>query len=78
LAFLGLGDPHAMSWGYLANNAQRFLRLAWWMSLFPGVAIVVSVLGLNLLSDAVTDAHQPLTANVRPARSRRWRLRRRL
>jgi peptide/nickel transport system permease protein len=78
VAFLGLGDPQAMSWGYLANNAQRFLRIAWWMSLFPGVAIVVSVLGLNLLSDAVTDAHQPLTANVRPARSRRWRLRRRL
>lgn len=76
LAFLGLGDPNAMSWGYLANNAQRFLRYAWWMSVFPGVAIVVSVLGLNLLSDAVTDAHQPLTANVRPGRRRRrWQRR---
>lgn len=76
VAFLGLGDPAAMSWGYLANNAQRFLRIAWWMSVFPGVAIVISVLGLNLLSDAVTDAHQPLTATVRPGRSRRWRRRR--
>ena len=71
LAFLGLGDPNAMSWGYLANNAQRFLRYAWWMSVFPGVAIVVSVLGLNLVSDAITDAHQPLVANVRPGRRRR-------
>ena len=77
LAFLGLGDPNAMSWGYLANNAQRFLRYAWWLSVFPGVAIVLSVLGLNLLSDAVTDAHQPLTATVRPGRSRRRRRRRR-
>lgn len=71
LAFIGLGDPNAMSWGYLANNAQRFLRYAWWMSVFPGVAIVVSVLGLNLLSDAITDARQPLTASVRPGRRRR-------
>ena len=73
VAFLGLGDPNAMSWGYLANNAQRFLRVAWWMSVFPGVAIVLSVLGLNLVSDAVTDVHQPLTADVRPARARRRR-----
>ena len=38
LGFLGLGDPRVMSWGYLANNAQRFLRVAWWMALFPGAA----------------------------------------
>ena len=37
LGFLGLGDPRMMSWGYLANNAQRFLRVAWWMALFPGL-----------------------------------------
>ena len=77
VAFLGLGDPNAVSWGYLANNAQRFLRYSWWMSVFPGLAIVVSVLGLNLLSDAITDAHQPLTATVRVPRSRRRWLRRR-
>lgn len=77
VAFLGLGDPNAMSWGYLANNAQRFLRYAWWMSVFPGVAIVLSVLGLNLVSDAVTDAHQPLTASVRSTRGRRATRRRR-
>lgn len=71
VAFLGLGDPNAMSWGYLANNAQRFLRTAWWMSLFPGLAIIVAVLGLNLVSDAITDATQPLTSAVRPTRARR-------
>ena len=56
LGFLGLGDPNAISWGYLAGQAQRFLRVAWWLSLFPGAAIVTAVLGLNLLGDAVTEA----------------------
>jgi peptide/nickel transport system permease protein len=53
LGFIGLGDPHAISWGYLANNAQRFLRVAWWMALFPGAAIALAVLGLNLLGDGL-------------------------
>jgi peptide/nickel transport system permease protein len=55
LAFIGLGDSHLMSWGYLASNAQRFLRVAWWMATFPGAAIALAVLGLNLLGDAVND-----------------------
>jgi peptide/nickel transport system permease protein len=55
LAFIGLGDPHVMSWGYLASNAQRFLRVAWWMAAFPGAAIALAVLGLNLLGDSVND-----------------------
>ena len=54
-----LGDPHRMSWGYLANNAQRFLRVAWWVALFPGVAIALAVLGLNLLGDALNDLLDP-------------------
>ncbi len=56
LGFLGLGDPNVTSWGALASEAQRFLRVAWWLSLFPGLAILLAVLGLNLLGDAVTDA----------------------
>jgi peptide/nickel transport system permease protein len=56
LGFLGLGDPTVTSWGTLASEAQRFLRVAWWLSLFPGLAILLAVLGLNLLGDAVTDA----------------------
>jgi peptide/nickel transport system permease protein len=56
LAFLGLSDPDRISWGSMANNAQQFLRLGWWMSVFPGMAIVVAVLGLNLLADALNRA----------------------
>ena len=59
LGFIGLGDPGAISLGYLANNAQRFLRVAWWMTLFPGVAIALAVLGLNLVGDALTDLADP-------------------
>lgn len=55
LGFLGLGDPNAISWGYLASEAQQFLRVAWWLSLFPGLAIVAAVLGMNLLADSLTD-----------------------
>jgi peptide/nickel transport system permease protein len=55
LGFLGLGDPDAMSLGYLAGQAQRFLRLAWWLPFFPGVAILIAALGLNLMSDAIND-----------------------
>jgi peptide/nickel transport system permease protein len=59
LGFIGLGDPRAISWGYLANNAQRFLRVAWWMTLFPGLAIALAVLGMNLLGDALNDLRDP-------------------
>ncbi len=56
LGFLGLGDPNVVSLGYLASQGQDYLRVAWWLVLFPGLAIVAAVLGLNLLADAVTDA----------------------
>lgn len=55
LGFLGLADPDTMSLGSLANQGQRLLRVAWWLPFFPGVAILVAVLGLNLMSDAVND-----------------------
>jgi peptide/nickel transport system permease protein len=53
LSFLGLGDPTVMSWGAQLGSAQRFVREAWWMSVFPGVGITITVLACNLLSDAV-------------------------
>ena len=59
LAFIGLGDPKAMSWGYLAHNAHHFFRAGWWLTFFPGVAIALAVLGLNLLADAVSDLLDP-------------------
>ena len=73
LSFIGLGDPEAVSWGFLLSNAQGFLGTAWWMAVFPGLAIVVSVLGLNLLADALTDLLNPLPAERRRRTGRRRR-----
>jgi peptide/nickel transport system permease protein len=56
LGFLGLGDPNALSWGLLASQSQGFLRVAWWLAFFPGLAITIAVLGVNLLSDALSTA----------------------
>ena len=75
LSFLGLGDPTVMSWGYLVSNAQRFLRVAWWMSVFPGLAIAIAVLGINLMSDALNDVLASYAGAGRPRRQRfrrRW------
>ena len=62
LSFLGLGDPAVVSLGYLANNAQRFLRVSWWMAVFPGAAIAIAVVAFNLIGDAVNDALSPRAA----------------
>ncbi len=59
LAFVGLGDPTVISWGRMLNDAQPFLRLAWWMSVFPGIALVATVLGTNLVADAAYRAWDP-------------------
>lgn len=59
LSFLGLGDPNAMSWGFMVGSARTVLRQAWWMSFFPGVAILVTVLGLNLIGEGLNDAFNP-------------------
>ena len=64
LSFFGLGDPNRISWGTMLNNAQGFLRSAWWMSVFPGLAIFIVVLSLNLVGDGLNDAMN------RPLRSR--------
>lgn len=53
LSFLGLGDRSVISWGYMLNNAQPFLRSAPWLSVFPGIALVLTVLGTNLLADGL-------------------------
>ena len=59
LSFLGLGDPNLMSWGYMIGAARTVMRRAWWMSFFPGLAIVLTVLALNLLGDGLNDALNP-------------------
>jgi peptide/nickel transport system permease protein len=59
LSFLGLGDPNLMSWGYMIGAARTLIRRAWWMSVFPGLAIVLTVLALNLIGDGLNDAFNP-------------------
>ena len=52
LSFLGLGDPTVISWGALLGGAQHFVREAWWMSVFPGIALTLTVLACNLIADS--------------------------
>src|SRR5436305_5907943 len=60
LSFLGLGQqPPAPSWGSMLNSAQRFLVNAPWMAVWPGLAIFLTVLSLNLLGDGLRDALDP-------------------
>ncbi len=59
LSFIGLGDPNQVSLGYLIYSAQPFLRVAWWMSVFPGLAIVVAVLAINLTGELIADVLGP-------------------
>lgn len=56
LSFLGLGDHNVVSWGALLNDAQQFVRTAWWMSVFPGLAITLTVLAMNLVADGLNEA----------------------
>lgn len=62
LSFLGLGDPNVMSWGYMIGAARTVIRQAWWMSVFPGIAILLSVLALNLIGEGLNDALNPRLA----------------
>ena len=55
LSFMGLGDPNMMSWGYMVGTARTVLRQAWWMAVFPGLAIVLTVLALNLVGEGLND-----------------------
>ncbi|MBA0038320.1 ABC transporter permease [Pantoea sp. BIGb0393] len=59
LSFLGLGDPNVVSWGFLIGSGREMLRTAWYLTAEPGVALVITLLGLNLLGDALNDAFNP-------------------
>lgn len=60
LSFLGLGiQPPTSAWGTMLNRGQEYLVQAPWMSIFPGLAIVITVLSFNLLGDALRDALDP-------------------
>lgn len=59
LSFLGLSDPNVISWGYMIGVGRTLLRTAWWMSAIPGIAILVTVLCINLVGEGLSDALNP-------------------
>ena len=60
LSFLGLGvqAPQA-SWGNILTDGKEYIQFAWWLSLFPGLAILITVLGYNLLGEGLRDVFDP-------------------
>ncbi|WP_339109649.1 ABC transporter permease [Thioclava sp. GXIMD4216] len=65
LDFMGLGDPNVMSWGYIIGAGRTVLAQAWWVSFFPGVAILLTVLAFNLIGEGLNDALNPRLAKRR-------------
>lgn len=59
LSFLGLGDPNVVSWGSMIGAGRPVLRTAWFLCAVPGVAIIVTVLSLNLVAEGLNDALNP-------------------
>lgn len=59
LAFLGLGDPNVMSWGTIIGAGREVLRTAWYVCTLPGIAILLTVLALNLVGEGLNDALNP-------------------
>lgn len=66
LTFLGMGvDPTIPSWGGMLADGRTYLQIAWWVSVFPGLAILLTVLGLNLLGDWLRDSLDPTGRTAR-------------
>ena len=62
LSFLGLGvDPESPSWGSMLSEGRAYLDSAWWVAAFPGIAITITVLSVNLIGDALRDQLDPRT-----------------
>jgi len=59
LAFLGLGAPNIMSWGFMVGSGRSFLRDAWWLVTIPGIAILITVLCFNLVGEGLNDSLNP-------------------
>ena len=60
LSFLGLGaQPPTPEWGAILARGREYMRVAWWLTVFPGMAIAISVLALNLLGDGLRDLLDP-------------------
>jgi peptide/nickel transport system permease protein len=60
LSFLGVGvPPEIPTWGTMLADARIYISTAWWLPLFPGLCIFITVLGINLLGDALRDILDP-------------------
>ncbi len=60
LSFLGIGvQPPTPSWGNILSLGKDYIELAWWLSVFPGLAILITVLGYNLLGEGIRDSIDP-------------------
>lgn len=65
LSFLGLGaQPPTPEWGAMVAEGRGFIGQAWWVSTFPGLAIMITVLGFNFLGDGLRDMLDPRTARM--------------
>ncbi|MBP8240962.1 MAG: ABC transporter permease [Thermoflexales bacterium] len=64
LSFLGLGSqPPIPEWGAMLSEARNYMRLGWWLTVFPGLAIAITVLSLNQLGDGLRDLLDPYMRN---------------
>jgi peptide/nickel transport system permease protein len=59
LSFLGLGDPNVPSWGSIIGDGRAVIRTDWYISLLPGLAILLAVLSINLVGEGLNDALNP-------------------
>jgi peptide/nickel transport system permease protein len=72
LSFLGLGvQPPEPSWGRMLFDGREFIEDAWWMAVFPGLAILAAVLAFNLVGDGLRDALDPRQRSALEARGQR-------
>jgi peptide/nickel transport system permease protein len=71
LSFLGLGiQPPTASWGNILSAAQSFYTVAWWYTVFPALALLITTLAFNLLGDGIRDAMDPTTERLLAGRKR--------
>ena len=69
LSYLGLGiQPPTASWGNILAAAQNFYQVAWWYTVFPALALLITTLAFNLLGDGIRDAMDPGTERLLAAR----------
>ena len=59
VSFLGFGDPNTITWGQMLQENFSDMRIVWWAEIYPGLAILITVFGFNLLGDGLSDALNP-------------------